>query len=124
MIRIAILAVATAFLAAGCETPQPPRITEPLAVGTNQPALETAIEASLKARDWKTIEHTPGRYVAKIDARDHRPVVIAVTYDARTYAIDYVDDGANAYGSRNDYVQGTYKRWIVILHKDIEARLR
>ena len=35
-----------------------------------------------------------------------------------------VDDGANAYGSRNSKVQSAYKRWIDILHKDIETRLR
>jgi hypothetical protein len=122
--RIAIVAAAAALLAAGCETPRAPGIAEPLAVGVNQPKLEDAIEASLKGRDWKIIEHTPGRYVAKIDARDDRPVVIAITYDARTYGINYVDDGANSYGSRNRKVQGAYKRWIDILHRDIETRLR
>lgn len=124
MIRIAMLAVAAALLAAGCETPKAPGIAEPLAVGVNQPKLEDAIEASLKGRDWKITEHTPGRYIARIDARDDRPVVIAVTYDARTYGINYVDDGANSYGSRNGKVRGAYKRWIDILHRDIEARLR
>jgi hypothetical protein len=124
MSRIAVLAVTAALLAAGCETPKAPGIAEPLAVSVNQPKLEDAIEASLKSRDWKIIEHTPGRYVAKIDARDDRPVVIAITYDARTYGINYVDDGANSYGSRNSKVQSAYKRWIDILHKDIENRLR
>ena len=124
MTRIVALAFATALLAAGCETPKAPGIAEPLAVDVNQPKLEDAIEASLKGRDWKIIEHTPGKYTAKIDARDDRPVVIAITYDARTYGINYVDDGANAYGSRNGKVRGAYKRWIDILHRDIEARLR
>ena len=97
MIQIVALALVTAILAAGCETPKAPGIAEPLAVDVNQPKLEEAIEASLKARDWKIIEHTGGRYF---------------------------DDGANAYGSRNSKVQSAYQRWIDILHTDIETRLR
>ena len=124
MTRIIALAFVGALLVAGCETPKAPGIAEPLAVDVNQPKLEAAIEASLRAREWKIIEHTGGRYVAKIDARDDRPVIISITYDARTYGINYVNDGANAYGSRNSKVQSAYKRWIDILHKDIETRLR
>ena len=105
MIQIVALALVTAILAAGCETPKAPGIAEPLAVDVNQPKLEEAIEASLKARDWKIIEHTGGRYVAKRNARDDRPVIISITYDARTYDISYFDEGANAYGSRNSMVK-------------------
>ncbi len=107
----------------GCETAQPPGINEPLSVDVTQDRLEPAIEASLKGRDWKIIEHTAGRYVATIDGRDGRPVIIAVTYGVRSYAINYVDDGANAYGSRNRRVRNAYERWIENLHSDIERRL-
>ena len=124
MTRIVALAVVGALLVSGCETSKAPGVAEPLAVDVNQPRLEAAIEASLKARDWKIIEHTGGRYIAKIDARDDRPVIISISYDARAYGINYVNDGANAYGSRNSKVQSAYKRWIDILHKDIETRLR
>lgn len=99
----------------------PPSVSEPIAVGVTLRQLETAIEMSLGRRDWKIIEHTPGRYVAKIDARDDKPVVIAVAYDNHTYTINWVDQG-DAYGHRHSKVQKSYARWIEILHKDIEGR--
>jgi hypothetical protein len=123
MVRTSLLAAAALALAA-CETAQPPRISEPLSVDVTQDRLEPAIEASFRAHDWKIIEHVAGRYVAKLDARDGRPLVVAVSYGVKAYSIEYVDDGANAYGGRNHRVQGDYQRWTQILHKDIEARLR
>ncbi len=120
MNRLAFVAFAALALSACAVTP--PAVMEPVAYNVSQPQLESAIEASLEHRSWKIIEHTPGRYVAKIDARDRKPVLIAVTYDLRAYTISWVDQGPE-FGERHPNVQKSYARWIEILHRDIEGRL-
>lgn len=118
------VAIACIALALGaCATPQPPVVSEPLAVGVTQMQLETAISQSLKGRDWKVTEQGPGRFVASQQARDGAPITIAIDHTATNYRISYVQGDGQAYGKRHKRVQGEYERWIANLRKDIEARL-
>ncbi len=119
-----IVAIACLSLVLGaCATPQPPAVSEPLAVGVTQMQLETAISLSLKGRDWKVTEQVPGRFVASQPARDGAPITIAIDHTAASYRISYVQGDGKPYGKRHKRVRGEYERWIANLRKDIEARL-
>ena len=61
MIQIVALALVTAILAAGCETPKAAGIAEPLAVHVNPPKLEEAIEASKHNARSQRFDARPAR---------------------------------------------------------------
>ena len=121
--RRIIAAAGLAISLGACATPQPPVVTEPLAVGVTQMQLEAAISQSLGGRGWKIIEQIPGRFVATQQARDGAPLTIAIDHTASDYRISYVQGDGEPYGKRHKRVRGEYERWTANLRKDIEARL-
>lgn len=98
----------------------------PIAVPTNVSAakVQTIVEQSLSARNWRIIKHVPGEIDAVYDPRDFS-VTIAVHYGASQVQINYVTSSNLKYEVRGGvkYIHKNYESWIKNLVTDISNGL-
>jgi hypothetical protein len=79
-----------------------------------------AITTAGAALGWQMKTVSPGNIVGKLNLRKHTAVV-DVTYDTRSYSINYKDSVNRDYNGQK--IHSNYNGWIQNLDRDIRAQL-
>ena len=107
---------------AGCGRVQPILNVEntPVAFNLQSSEVKQAIIEAGIGRGWVMKETTPGKIRGEYQARSHQ-AIIDVTYNAKTYSIEYADSDNLKY--EDGKIHRNYNRWINNLDVDIKKKL-
>lgn len=82
--------------------------------------VELAIRRAAASLGWQIIPRAPGRAEGMLALRDHRAVV-DITYDTKTYSIQYKDSSNLGYDGTT--IHANYNGWVQNLDKAIRTQL-
>ena len=82
--------------------------------------VETAIRRAGASLGWQIVPRAPGRAEGILILRDHRAVV-DITYDTKTYSIQYKDSRNLGYDGTT--IHANYNGWVQNLDKAIRMQL-
>ena len=82
--------------------------------------VETAIRRAGASLGWQIVSRAPGRAEGILILRDHRAVV-DITYDTKTYSIQYKDSRNLGYDGTT--IHANYNGWVQNLDKAIRMQL-
>ena len=82
--------------------------------------VETAIRRAGASLGWQIVPRAPGRLEGILILRDHRAVV-DITYDTKTYSIQYKDSRNLGYDGTT--IHANYNGWVQNLDKAIRMQL-
>lgn len=83
--------------------------------------VKSAIISAGAGLGWIITEAGPGKLTGKIDVRNKHTAVIDISYDKKSYSINYVSSlGLESDGTT---IHQNYNRWIANLEKAINANL-
>ena len=119
---------AVALLVAGCDQYRTTELQRNYPVGILKAhdikTMESGIELALARRHWAITEHVGQRYVAELHERVHT-VKIAVTYDAQSAHIDYVESTNLLYEktAAGETIHRKYTTWVKNLAEEIRLNV-
>jgi hypothetical protein len=117
VIAAAVLAVS---LSACQSTVLQKTYSDQIAYNLEQHQVEQAILEAGATRGWMMTPVKPGEINAVLNIRAHK-VVTSITYDAKTFSVNYVDSvNLNA---KNGKIHRQYVNWVTNLRQDIQIRL-
>ena len=116
--------IALALLLAGC-------VTKPIQNVENRPIpltaqqlpldrIEAEIVAAGQARAWQFTREAPGHLVAS-QIRPKYSATVDIRFDQRAYSITY--RSSTGMREKDGTIHKRYNYWIVVLQRDIDARL-
>ncbi|HVY07913.1 MAG TPA: hypothetical protein VHB46_18200 [Burkholderiales bacterium] len=112
-------------LVVGCAQPIRNVSGAPVVTSTKSPSMNAIGEAIKQAGmglGWVMTEQSPGKIIGTLNLRTHQAVV-AVTYDATSYNINYVDSHDLKYDAQKGTIHRNYNGWIQNLNNAIQTRL-
>jgi hypothetical protein len=114
-----ILAVATALMAAGCQSTKPLIAPPPVLAAETPAQTRAAILEALIESDYEVLSDNPGEIVARYGEREWN-MVVAVDY-ANEISVRYVSSEELSYGSKNGVpvIHPGYNKRVKDLSKEI-----
>ena len=118
-----VLLVALAGFAVGCKTAPVHNIADApvnTSKSVTQNEVKNAIMRAGSGLGWQMKETGPGRLSATLIKRTHK-AVLDITYDTKTYSINYKDSSDLNYDGSN--IHKYYNNWVLNLDKRISLEL-
>lgn len=128
-LTVATLAVFATPALAGRSTPlvNPPAVVIPATAGKAWTEIEVrdAIVRGGAAKTWVLKSEQPGRVVLAVDVRSRHAAEVAITYDAKTYRVEYLSSVNLNYrkAEQGEVIHPTYIRWVRGLMAEINKGL-
>ncbi len=128
-IAVTAMAVLATPAQAGRSAPlvNPPAVAIPASAGKALTEVEVrdAIVKGGAAKTWMLKSEQPGRLVLAVDVRSRHAAEVAITYDAKSYRVEYLSSVNLNYRKTEtgEVIHPTYLRWIKGLMAEINKGL-
>jgi hypothetical protein len=122
IVKIVGVALVAMLVLSGCRTASVYNTQNTIDAGKSSKAVYTAIKQAGQSLGWNISKVSEGVAIGKLALRTHMAVV-RITYNNRSYKIDYKDSQNLKYNAADNTIHKNYNGWVQNLEKAINVRL-